>query len=305
MKHSKNNFDGLVMSHTLPTAMDLLSCPQTAKFSQREPEQGTSVCKNKKTWPFQNSQRGGGLDIPSKTLLDLLEIKIKLWCKPPCSPQGIWSCQSQSAEEQILALLPASAASSRLAVCWASTHYGRLCLNWAAKSRWESKSRMHCRAWQEHLAVLGKHPLDTSGHWGWTEPLCRHTDHTLNHQRKAGFYQRHPTLPKPAWESSTHTHTHTPKCQFRMAQAVKKSVQSNENHLEQWEPVSSLYFANAMLSFPSNSKLSLHANAIFPCPFPRCNLFFSPAWSTPRRCNGMGIILYHTSIFHWFQHAVQ
>lgn len=209
MKHSKNNFDGLVMSHTLPTAMDLLSCPQTAKFSQREPEQGTSVCKNKKTWPFQNSQRGGGLDIPSKTLLDLLEIKIKLWCKPPCSPQGIWSCQSQSAEEQILALLPASAASSRLAVCWASTHYGRLCLNWAAKSRWESKSRMHCRAWQEHLAVLGKHPLDTSGHWGWTEPLCRHTDHTLNHQRKAGFYQRHPTLPKPAWESSTHTHTHT------------------------------------------------------------------------------------------------
>lgn len=199
------------------------------------------LCKNKNHL-FQNTHRGGGLNIPSKTPLDLLEIKIKLWCKAPCSPQGIWSCQSQSAEEQILALLLARCASSRVAVSWASTHYGRLCLNWAAKQVGEQKQNA-LQGLAETPGRAGKTPLDTSGHWEhWhgTESL-RHLNHTLS-QRKAGFYQ-HPTPPRPAWESSTHTHT--PRCQFRMAQAVKKSVQSNENHLEQWEPVSSLYFAYA------------------------------------------------------------
>lgn len=228
------------------------------------------LCKNKNHL-FQNTQRGGGLDIPSKTPLDLLEIKIKLWCKAPCSPQGIWSCQSQSAEEQILALLLASCASSRVAVSWASTHYGRLCLNWAAKQVGEQKQNA-LQGLAETPGRAGKTPLDTSGHWEhWhgTESL-RHLNHTLS-QRKAGFYQ-HPTPPRPAWESSTHTHT--PRCQFRMAQAVKKSVQSNENHLEQWEPVSSLYFAYATPSFPRNSKLSLHANVIFPVLFPGANWLF-------------------------------
>lgn len=237
------------------------------------------LCKNKKHGLFHNSQRGGGLDIPSKTLLDLLQIKIKLWCKPPRSPQGIWSCQSQSAEEQILALLLASFASSRVAISWASTHYstGRLCLNWAAKQVGKQKQN----ALQGLAETPGSAGKTSLGHFralislGFNRIchlLCRHTSHILNHQRKAGFYQWHPTLPKPAWESSTHTHT--PRCQFRMAQAVKKSVQSNEHHLEQWEPVSFLYFAHAMLSFPRNSKLSLHANAIFPVLLPGANWVF-------------------------------
>lgn len=149
------------------------------------------LCKNKNHL-FQNSQRGGGLDIPSKTPLDLLQIKIKLWCKPPCSPQGIWSCQSQSAEEQILALLLASFASSRLAVSWASTHYGRLCLNWAAKQVGKQKQNA-LQGLAETAGSAGKHPLATSGHWehgDWTESLVCSADTPITHwviRGKLGF----------------------------------------------------------------------------------------------------------------------
>lgn len=138
---------------------------------------------------------------------------------------------------------------------------------------------MHCRAWQRHLAVLEKHPLDTSGHWyhwGLTESVICCADTPVTYwiiRGKLGFTNgilHFPSQPGKA----LHTHTHTPRCQFRMAQAVKKSVQSNEHHLEQWEPVSFLYFAHAMLSFPRNSKLSLHANAIFPVLLPGANWVF-------------------------------
>lgn len=251
---------------------------------------------------IQNRQRGGGLDISQQNSPWFTRDQNQALVQSTPQPSGNLELPKPVSWRTDLGIASCKCCNFQ-GCCLLSIH-----TLWEAVSKLSSKAggkaKAECTAgpgrntWQ----CWGTSPGDFRD-WDWTEPLCRHTNHTLNHQRKAGFYQRHPTLPKPAWESSTHTHT--PKCQFRMAQAVKKSVQSNENHLEQWEPVSSLYFANAMLSFPSNSKLSLHANAIFPCPFPRCKLGFSPAWSTPRRWNGMGIILYHTSIFHWFQHAVQ